>query len=87
MQGQPEEAVMVAGESTSAQKAQSKENLLQQADGLRDIARRSRRLSEKMTLESDRRRLERHAEELDASAAGLEKQAVTARTVMFASPR
>jgi hypothetical protein len=76
-----------AEESTGVQKAHSKETLLQQVDGLRDLARRSRRLSEKMTLESDRRKLERHAEELDGSAGNLEKQAATAKTIIFAAQK
>lgn len=65
----------------------SKERLLQEADGFRDIARRSRRLAETVTLESDRRRLQRHAEELDDSAASLEKQAVEAKTGVIAPAR
>lgn len=65
----------------------SKERLLQEADGFRDIARRSRRLAETVTLESDRRRLQRHAEELDDSAASLEKQAADAKTGVIAPVR
>ena len=65
----------------------SKENLLQQADGLRDIARRSRRLADMLIHEADRRRLQRHATELDESASGLEKQAIEAKTGVFAPPR
>jgi len=69
---------MVQG--ASARRALSKEALLKQADGLRDLARRVRRLIETMTEESDRRRLARYCEELDESAARLEKAAVEAKT-------
>lgn len=62
----------------------SKENLLKQADGLRDIARRSRRLADTVTMESDRRRLQRHAQELEESASGIERQAMDAKTGVFA---
>jgi hypothetical protein len=79
--------VMAEDGSAGMQKANSKENLLQQADGLRDIARRSRRLADKLTMESDRRRLQRHAEELEGSASSLEQQAVTARTGMYGSAK
>ena len=66
------------------EKAPSKEKLLQQADGLRDLARRSRRLADNLGAESDRRRLQRHAVELDEVSANLEKQAVEAKTGTFA---
>ncbi len=58
----------------------SKENLLKQADGLRDLARRSRRLAETMTSDADQRRLVRHHEELRESAARLEQEAAAAKT-------
>jgi len=58
----------------------SKETLLRQVDGLRDIARRSRRLAESMAGETDRERLGRHARELDDRASILEHQAVDAKT-------
>ncbi|CAN5606909.1 hypothetical protein BH10PSE6_BH10PSE6_27620 [soil metagenome] len=58
----------------------SKENLLKQADGLRDLARRARRLAETMTSESDQRRLTRHYDELRESAARLEQEAAGAKT-------
>lgn len=64
--------------------AVTKETLLSQVDGLRDLARRSRRLAEVLGAESDRRRLQRHAIELDESAASLEKQAAEAKTGVFA---
>ena len=68
------------------EKLLTKETLLQQADGLRDIARRSRRLAGILTMESDRRRLQRHAQELEESASGLELQAASAKTGIFAPP-
>jgi hypothetical protein len=58
----------------------SKESILKQADGLRDLARRARRLTETVTDEGDRRRLTRYGEELDESAARLERAAVEAKT-------
>ena len=58
----------------------SKENLLKQADGLRELARRSRRLAETMTSEVDQRRLARVTEELKESATRLEQEAVAAKT-------
>jgi hypothetical protein len=63
----------------------TKEVLLRQADGLRDLARRARRLSEIMTLESDQRRLARYVQELEQSAGGLERQAADAKT-FFTAP-
>ena len=61
-------------------KPQSKDSFLKQADALRDLARRARRLSEQMTQESDQRRLMRYVEELDESASRLEKSAVDAKS-------
>ena len=58
----------------------SKEAILKQADGFRDLARRARRLMETMSDEGDRRRLTRYGEELDESAARLERAAVGAKT-------
>jgi hypothetical protein len=57
----------------------SKDSILKQADGLRDLARRARRLAEQMSMESDQRRLARYVEELEESAARLEKSAVEAK--------
>jgi nitric oxide reductase activation protein len=59
----------------------TKENLLNQVDALRDIARRSRRLIGMLSTESDRRRLQRHADELDDSASRLETEAASAKTL------
>jgi hypothetical protein len=64
----------------------SKEKLLRQADGLRDLARRSRRLADDLDLESDRQRVQRHAVELDDSATRLEKRAIEAKTGVYALP-
>jgi hypothetical protein len=57
----------------------TKEALLQHADSLRDLARRSRRLAATLPGESDRRRLARHAEELDESASRIEQEAAGAK--------
>lgn len=61
-------------------RAPSKDNILQQVDGLRDLARRARRLAGAVTTESDQRRLARYVEELEESAARLEKTAVDAKS-------
>lgn len=58
----------------------SKEALLKQADGMRDLGRRARRLTDTVTDEGDRRRLAVYAEELEERASRLEKAAVLART-------
>lgn len=58
----------------------SKDNILQQVDGLRDLARRARRLAGTVTTESDQRRLARYVEELEESATRLEKAAVEAKS-------
>jgi len=63
-----------------AQRPPSKETILKQADGMRDLARRARRLTETMTDEGDRRRLTRYGDELDESASRLERAAVEAKT-------
>ena len=59
---------------------QSKEGLLKQVDGLRDVARRTRRLAEGLAAEGDRTRLSRHGEEMEEIAARLEKEAADAKT-------
>ena len=66
--------------TTLSERPPSKEAILKQADGLRDLARRARRLTGTVTDEGDRRRLTRYSVELDESAARLEKAAVSART-------
>ena len=57
----------------------TKDNLLKQADGLRDLVRRARRVAASLTTESDQRRLERHIAELEDSAGRLEQQAADAK--------
>lgn len=61
----------------------TKDMLLRQVDGLRDLARRARRLTESMTAEEDRRRLGRYVEEIDERAATLEREAVDAKNGQF----
>ena len=58
----------------------SKEAILKQADEMRELARRARRLIGTATDEGDRRRLSRYVEELEESASRLEKAAVGAKT-------
>jgi hypothetical protein len=57
----------------------SKDSILKEADGLRDLARRARRLSDSVN-EGDQRRLRRYVEELEESATRLEKAAVEAKS-------
>ena len=64
----------------------SKETLLRQVDGLLDLARRSRRLSPTLSLESDRERLDLHAEELEQSASRIEGEAASAKTMNVERP-
>ena len=59
---------------------ESKEVLLKQVDGLRDLIRRVRRLADGLTAADDRDRLRRYAEELEENAARLEKEAAGAKT-------
>jgi hypothetical protein len=51
------------------------QTLLKQAESTRDLARRARKLAEELTAEPDRQRLRRHAEDLEAQAAELERRA------------
>jgi hypothetical protein len=60
-------------------KPQTKNSILKQVDGLRDLARRARRLSTNMSNEFDQRRLGRYVEELEESAARLERSAAEAK--------
>jgi predicted nucleic acid-binding Zn-ribbon protein len=62
----------------------TKDMLLRQVDGLRDLARRARRLSDTVTAEEDRRRLGRYVQELDERASTLEREAADAKTGQFA---
>jgi hypothetical protein len=59
---------------------QSKEKLLKQVDSLRDLARRTRRLSGEVDQGSDQNMLRRYAKELEDSAARMEKEAAEATT-------
>jgi hypothetical protein len=62
----------------------TKDMLLRQVDGLRDLARRARRLIDTMTADTDKQRLGRYVEELDGRASELERQAADAKTGQFA---
>ena len=64
--------------------AELKEVLLKHVDGLRDLARRSRRLSPSLSQGSDRQRLHRHTEELEESASRIEGEAASAKTMNVA---
>ena len=57
----------------------SKETLLRQVDGLRDIARRARRLAE-IADEPEQTRLIQCADDFEASAQRIEGEAATAKT-------
>jgi hypothetical protein len=74
-----EKPVFEKTQTPGFQRPPSKDSILKQADGLRDLARRARRLAEQMTMESDQRRLGRYVEELEESASRLEKSAVEAK--------
>ncbi len=62
----------------------TKDMLLRQVDGLRDLSRRARRLAENVTTEEDRRRLGRYVEELNERASTLEREAADAKAGQFA---
>ena len=62
----------------------TKDMLLRQVDGLRDLSRRARRLAENVTTEEDCRRLGRYVEELNERASTLEREAADAKTGQFA---
>jgi hypothetical protein len=74
-----EKPVFEKTQTPGFQRPPSKDSILKQADGLRDLARRARRLAEQMSMESDQRRLTRYVEELEESASRLEKSAVEAK--------
>jgi len=61
----------------------SKESLLKQVDGMRDLSRRARRLATTLSVEADRARLVQYAEELEGNAARLEREAVDAKSVVM----
>lgn len=64
-------------------KAVTKDTLLRKADALLAEARRVRKESATLADESDRRRMVRHAEDLEGQAARLEKDAVSAKNGVF----
>jgi hypothetical protein len=61
-------------------KPRSKDSFLQEADSLRGLARRARRLASDVTDETDRTNLSRYIKELEDSAARLEKAAIDAKS-------
>lgn len=63
----------------------TKDILLRQVDGLRDLSRRARRLTESMTADEDRRLLGRYVDELNERASTLEREAADAKTGQFAA--
>ncbi len=60
----------------------SKETLLRQADGLRDIARRARRLAQ-ITNEPEQTRLTQCATDCEESATRIERDAASAKTAVM----
>ena len=66
---------------------QSKEKLLKQVDSLRDLARRSRRLSEEVRQRADQETLLRYSNELEDVAVRLEREAAEAKTMPQAGSR
>ena len=58
----------------------SKDSILQEADGLRALARKARRLATTVTDAADQDALSRHIKELEAGAARLERAAVDAKS-------
>ena len=61
----------------------TKEKLLIQVDALRDVARRGRRVTETLELESDRRRIKAHCDGIEELAVRIEKQAGDAKTFLI----
>jgi hypothetical protein len=64
-------------------KTVSKDTLLRKADALLGEARRARKLSAGLGVESDRLQMIRHAEDLEGQAARLEKDAASAKNGVF----
>jgi hypothetical protein len=64
----------------------TKDNLLRQSDGLRDLARRARRLVASLTTDADKRRVGVYIEELEESALRLELKAANANAAGGAPP-
>ena len=61
----------------------TKDTLLRKADALLGEARRARKLSADLSVEGERLKLIRHAEDLEGQAARLEKDAVAAKNGVF----
>jgi hypothetical protein len=64
-------------------KTVSKDSLLRKADALLGEARRARKQSADLSVEGERLKLIRHAEDLEGQAARLEKDAVAAKNGVF----
>jgi hypothetical protein len=62
----------------------TKDTLLRKADALLAEARRTRKLAGTQTMDSDRDRLMRDAEDLEGRAARLERDAASAKNGVFA---
>ncbi len=58
----------------------SKDSILQEADSMRALARKARRLAATVTDAADQENLSRHIKELEANASRLEKAAVDAKS-------
>ena len=58
----------------------SKDSILQEADSMRALARRTRRLASEVTNDADLESLKRHIKELEDGAARLEKAAIDAKS-------
>ena len=65
---------------TTPAKPRSKDSILQEADSLRALARKARKLAKSVTDATDQEALERHIKELEANAIRLEKAAVDAKS-------
>ena len=61
-------------------RARTKESILQEADSMRALARKARRLAATVTDAADQTSLSQHIKELEANAARLEKAAVDAKS-------
>ena len=61
----------------------TKDTLLRRADALLGEARRTRKVSATLNVESDRLKMIRHAEDLEGQAARLEKDAAAAKNGVF----
>ena len=61
-------------------KPRSKDSILQEADSLRALARKARRLAQTVTDAADQDSLGRHIKELEANATRLEKAAIDAKS-------